>query len=450
MSTISDSKELDRIESKACRCLEPWLVGALFITSVALIIIGSVALPARMHELPWGFLAKIPMDQSILMLSIGAIGLGVSIWKSTPQTRKRDVDQVITQLREISDLKKRLESKLYYFPETLTLTDTKQLGTKETRFTLIRADEGTYYIKTRRKMGRGVQKTAYVAKSIKEDSLDQVRTVERNPPVNDELTIYDALKDCPHVVHCLAVVKDTDQKRSLILEMCPTTLKKGGGLAQDKSLAVFEDCLRGVAALHEAGFLHLDCHRGNLFIDAQGRGRLGDFGSSRSIASLNTEEGFGKMMPITGKNGQARLPLAMATKLLAPEIVQGIGCFNKKRKNFPLISGKADVWSLGNVLAKKLKPQSPPYKKLIECQEAIQSARVHQSAKPYFSPFSLKLGEHATYFSSLVDSYPPEPTNKSSVDYLIWKMLHPSQALRFTAVEAADYISHLRKILQDS
>ncbi len=454
MSSISYKTEADRIEAQLCRCLEPWVVGALLIAGIILPIIGSIALPAHIHHLPWGFFTKIPMDQSILMISIGTLGLGISIWRLVPPRPKLDVDQAITTLRQkIPNLEERTEEKLYYYPQTDTLNPSRELGAKETRLTLKRiTPDGPYYAKTGKKLGRGVQKTAYLVRSLQENFPDQVRTVERNPPANDELAIYEALKACPHVVHCLAVVKDTEQKRSLILEMCPKTLKAADGLTQAQILTFFEGYLRGLAALHEAGYLHLDCHEGNLFIDAKERGRLADFGSSRPIDSLNTVEGFGKMMPVQTRDESHHLPLAMAFHLLAPEIVRCIGRLkegqrDKKEAALVPISGKADVWTLGNILAKKLKPQSSAYQKTIECQEAIQPVTPNNQC---YCPFTLSIEKNNQYHQDLLSNYPDEPINQASVDYLIWKMLHPDHNLRFSAQEAAEYISTLRKITQDS
>lgn len=408
-------------------------------------MVGSLALPARMHHLPWGFLTKIPMDQSILMISIGAIGLGVSIWRLPPPRSKLDVDQAITQFRsKTPDLTYHAEQKLYYCPQTGTVTSDKHVETKAKRLTLLRSDDGSYYAKTPRKLGKGVQKTAYVAINIQTGVADQALTIERNPPVNDELAIYEALKDCPYVVHRLAVVKNTPKKRSLILEMCPTTLEKAVGLTQAQLLSLYEEYLRGLAALHEVGYLHLDCHKGNLFIDTEGHGRLGDFGSSRPIDSLNTKEGFGKMMPIETAGGRS-LPLAMAVALLAPEIVLGIGHHQEEKDvtQPPLISGKADVWAIGNSLASLLRPKAEAYQALTTVQHQLQPQ------KETFQPFALKLGEHNIYYSKLTDTYPAQPTQQLSLDLLILKMLHPDPNQCFTALEAADYISHLRKIRQD-
>jgi serine/threonine protein kinase len=210
-------------------------------------------------------------------------------------------------------------------------------------------------------------------------------------------------------------------------------------LTQTQTLILFEEYLRGLATLHEAGYLHLDCHTGNLRIDNEGHGRLADFGSSWPIDSLNTKEGFCQIMPSSGY-----FPLPMAVALLAPEIVLGIGHFEELTSK---ISGKADVWALGCALGKW--SNAPAYEHVAAVQKALQP-----NAEKFY-PFKLKPAEQKTYYSLLNLNYPPEPLDQNSVDYLVWKMLHPDCNLRFSALEAADYISQccqfsLQKNPQDS
>ena len=398
LSPVNKNSEVARIEAELCQHIEPWFLGALLTASVALVIMGSLALPARMHSLPWVFFTKIPMDQSILMLCSGTLGLGLCFWRLKPPKPKIEFSEaVITQIED--QLKGQTDKKLYYYPKTNTVEKEKGWwDSREDRLTLLQTDSGNYYAKTDKELGKGVQKTAYIVKGIQKGASDQVRTVERNPPENHELAIYKALQDCPYVVHCLGIPKDNEEKRTLILELCPIVLKDLKTFTEAQILTLFEEYLRGLAALHESGYLHLDCHRGNLYIDAKGHGRLADFGSSRPIASLNTNEGFARMMP--DASGSFTLPMAAA--LLAPEIVIGFSHFTTKNPN---ISGKADVWALGNVLGWLLKNsiKAQAYEHVTNLQKQFQPNA------DKFKPFALKTGERETYCLLLESNYPFEP-----------------------------------------
>ena len=435
-------------EQACCQALAPWLLGALLVSGACLAFFGSVALPVRLHDLPWGFLQHIPMDQSILMISIGALGTGAAIVGLARKNihAKPELDKTLADLSALSDQFRACDQqKLYYFPQMGLISKAKGNKSKDEkpRFTLIRLADGTYHVKTDQFLGEGKRKKSYLGKSVLLDSPDQVRTVEQNPPVNDELVIYEALRDCPYVVHCLQVVKDTPTKRSLILEYCAMgeLHKAYTKLSYNQLLQAFHDYMCGLGALHRAGYLHLDCHGGNLFLMADGSGRLADFGSCRRIDALNTPEGFARFMPV---NGQHLLP--MANGLLAPEIVARIEHFKTSGEqgdgsaiDLPLISGKADVWALGYTFAVKLMPKSPALLHIRACKEKILP-------QGRFSPFGLSPEQIEAYLTNLHQDYPPEPNDQNSLEYLLWRMLHPHPEARFSEKETTDFISTLQKM----
>lgn len=56
-----------------------------------------------------------------------------------------------------------------------------------------------------------------------------------------------------------------------------------GGLPEKRAIELMLDLLKGLNHAHEKGVLHLDVKPSNLLIDAAGRGRVTDFGISRSL-----------------------------------------------------------------------------------------------------------------------------------------------------------------------
>lgn len=86
----------------------------------------------------------------------------------------------------------------------------------------------------------------------------------------------------PNIVGVYDLVVDQDGSRYLILEFVP-----GGTLAERirkqplllaQALAIAADITRGLIAVHDAGLVHRDVKPANIFIAADGRAQVGDFG----------------------------------------------------------------------------------------------------------------------------------------------------------------------------
>lgn len=116
---------------------------------------------------------------------------------------------------------------------------------------------------------------------------------------------------------------------------CDQLVAKDGPLAPAQALDLIAACCDGLEALHEAGLLHRDIKPHNIFVDAKGRPRLGDFGLARQV------EG-GDRLTMTG--------MGMGTPAyMAPEQAQGA-------KD---LDGRADIYALGSTLYFLLTGKAP-------------------------------------------------------------------------------------------
>lgn len=73
-----------------------------------------------------------------------------------------------------------------------------------------------------------------------------------------------------------------------------------GPLPVDRALALMEQTLEGLTAVHAAGFVHRDVKPHNIFLDDQGEAVVGDFGVARHVNSklwfrTQTGQGIGTM-----------------------------------------------------------------------------------------------------------------------------------------------------------
>lgn len=112
-------------------------------------------------------------------------------------------------------------------------------------------------------------------------------------------------------------------------------LAKEGPFAADRALEIIAQCADGLQALHEGGLVHRDIKPHNIFLDARGRAKLGDFGLARQADGADR-------MTMTGTG--------MGTPAyMAPEQANGD----------PAIDVRADIHALGGTLYTLLTRRTP-------------------------------------------------------------------------------------------
>jgi serine/threonine protein kinase len=147
----------------------------------------------------------------------------------------------------------------------------------------------------------------------------------------------------PNLVVVHDFVTDTDKSLYLVQEFVPggtlaDRLTREGALPQTDALRLAADTARGLSAAHEMHIVHRDIKPANIFLSADGRARVGDFG----IAQLDDLSGRTR-----ATSGHPGTPLYMS-----PEQAGSSG----------YVRQESDQYSLGLVLFEMLTGQT--YKKL--------------------------------------------------------------------------------------
>jgi serine/threonine protein kinase len=156
-------------------------------------------------------------------------------------------------------------------------------------------------------------------------------------------TLYE-LSSHPHVVglqnYHIHRIKSGGRDAAMILIMMallPQTLTErltAGLPAVDETKAILVDCLKGLEFVHQNGIIHRDVKPDNIFIERDGRARIGDFGIAASL-----------MVPRKARH-MAGTPMYMPPEVYHSAHDQGY-------------SVQADLYSLGMVAYRMLHGHMP-------------------------------------------------------------------------------------------
>ena len=323
-----------------------------------------------------------------------------------------------------------------YFWSTGRVIDGKPICT-DIAITLRSLPNGDIYLKAHKPSMEGTSKSAFFDYNVTRDGpavrLEQAKRKEGK--YSFEAGILMSLSS-PYIVHAYAQ-EDREKKWVCYLDCCSEgTLGELPKVERSLLLQVLHDTLRGLADLHELEVLHLDLNLGNILMEG-GRGLLADFGNARRLSDLNDPE---KLKEMHYDRSWTRNDL-----LTPPEVVEHIafavrGVSIEQGKEPAPLTAKADVWSIGYLLLwmwyefeNYLCTTPTERKSFPKCAKVFETIELN-GAKDRFTQ---KKDELLFHLEKIKTEY-PAPEDKSSIDYLMWEMLHPNPEKRPSAAEAAD------------
>jgi len=206
-----------------------------------------------------------------------------------------------------------------------------------------------------------------------------------------------------------------------LLEEAREAEKAGGPPPPDRlrrHVEVLADAAAGVAHAHELGVLHRDLKPANVLVDAEGRGRVADFGLAREVENR------------TGTTRITRAGFSLGTPAyMSPEQAAG---------DPGRIGPASDVWSLGAVLYEVLTGRTP-FESAGEVWEIMRRVQVEDPAPPSLLRPGIPDGLEAVCLRALARD-PGRRTRAASAfeaDLRRWLRGEPVQARRPGAVERA-------------
>lgn len=210
-----------------------------------------------------------------------------------------------------------------------------------------------------------------------------------------------------------------------------------------KMLYFFSDVSGTVSQIHDKNMIHKDLHSGNLMWKstknpAEGapdnmKAKVIDYGELQSV-TMNSKTG----MKQTSEGGRAHPGYAspeywkfldLATKFIGKKKINPndpeINTLRKQiEENF--VGTPHDVWILGVTMYESFNLKPPPFKEGVALGEFPSATKI-QEMRPKME---------AGY---------PEPSEKKSVDHLIWEMLRPNPADRPTMQQVNARLEELKK-----
>jgi len=174
-----------------------------------------------------------------------------------------------------------------------------------------------------------------------------------------------------------APTSSSGQQRYLYLQMelCRTTLREvldSGTPVDVPTVWVWlRQILEGLSHIHSQGITHRDLKPGNLFLDAQGQLRIGDFGLARFDTPGGAGDGTAALPPVDSVGSSSLvmdgdLSGAVGTFLyLAPEAARGLP-----------VSSKADLFSVGIIAFELLRRFSTGMQRAAELSDLRAQQRL--------------------------------------------------------------------------
>lgn len=220
-----------------------------------------------------------------------------------------------------------------------------------------------------------------------------------------EKKIMLAAKGLPHVVQFHEVYEYTSAKKKTGVMRMELPLYNLGEMQEHlkairsnklDALQISFDMIKGVLGLHERGIIHRDLKPGNIFLD-------GTFENGKVVKHANVGD-LGLSCFIDGDS--SRKSLAGTRLYLSPESLDQdyVADFSQ------------DAWAMGVMLSQIFKEKSP----FVDIKNTYQQIQLF-----------MRLGNPIQN---------PEPADKTSIDFVIWKLLQPDPAKRMTLAEALPII----------
>ncbi len=429
--------------------IAPWLPVALAVAFVALVVIAKYA-PGLITRKPQEHPSEaLPAATSAIPASPQAVPC-TTIDMPPPITSKSEVT--------IDNFQKIIEKKLLTEPECQSLlnywTENKDNLIKEAKNqnkcirikarssffgrtlirTLLVTPEGKCFIilnrtnsKKDKTVGTGSTKLVKYCFEVTEQKLCTHATFQNEKEFKRETLLFNKLKDTPNTLQLLATdiytSKNGRTKYSMITEYCDQgdlwSILKRSELPENEKKEFCTNIATALKKVHEQGYIHRDIKPDNIFVkkeDGKLIPILADFGLACEITDTN-QQGFDTGAPRYAHPRIFQLLMDWHNKALDNSGQEAL------RSQLPPLQSR-DVWSLGAVFYEILKQDG--------------------KGLPWQGYIDLKPGQPrraiVDYFNDNPDATFDEPSDKTSLDYLAWKMLQVDPANQFTLDEVIHFL----------
>ncbi|KAK4527073.1 hypothetical protein GAYE_SCF34G4994 [Galdieria yellowstonensis] len=221
------------------------------------------------------------------------------------------------------------------------------------------------------------------------------------------------------------------------MEYCRRTLREFIDHVLDKNedlWSLFRQIVEGLHHIHQCGILHRDLKPTNIFFDAQGTIKIGDFGLAKEIVTQegvlsSSEKVYGDQVSLNDSIGTDRTGGVGTLYYRAPEL---------EENEFPTYDSKVDIYSLG-IIAFEL--WHGPFETAMERHEVLMALRATASPD---EDFQRRLQRQSRLVRSLLQKDPKKRPTAAQIldgDYLPPKVEdeYVSQVMR----RIGDPVSHL-------